>query len=184
MRRATPRPPTPLGSSSHPRPLSTPPPSSRAGARAVAQRFAHGVHTRWPLRPELLESLYIMAALEPEPERAVLYRRRGLVILEAIEVHCRTATAYSGLRGDARSGRPRHTDTLESFFLAETLKYLYLLFAAPEALPIDLRAHVLTTEAHILPAAPLDAAWDAAAAAEEQGEGAGDSKSVYPPWWS
>ena len=150
----------------------------------MAQRFAHGVHTRWPLRPELLESLYIMAALEPEPERAVLYRRRGLVILEAIEVHCRTATAYSGLRGDARSGRPRHTDTLESFFLAETLKYLYLLFAAPEALPIDLRAHVLTTEAHILPAAPLDAAWDAAAAAEEQGEGAGDSKSVYPPWWS
>lgn len=157
----------------------------------MAQRITRGVHTltltlRWPLRPELLESLYMMAALEPEPERAALYRRRGLAILEAIETHCRTATAYSGLRGDARSGRPRHTDTLESFFLAETLKYLYLLFAAPEALPLDLRAHVLTTEAHILPAAPLDAAWDAAAAAE-QGEGAEDStrgKPAYPPWWS
>ena len=92
----------------------------------------------------------------------------------------------SGLRADARSGWPRHTDTLESFFLAETLKYLYLLFAAPEALPLDMRAHVLTTEAHILPAAPLDAAWDAAAAAE-QAEGAEDStreEPAHPPWWS
>ena len=79
-----------------------------------------------------------------------------------------------------------HDNTMPSFFVAETLKYLYLLFAAPEALPLDLRAHVLTTEAHILPAAPLDAAWDAAAAAE-QGEGAEDSKrdqSAHPPWWS
>ena len=130
-----------------------------------------------------------MAALEPEAERALLYRRRGLAILEAIEAHCRTPTAYSGLRGDTRSGRPRHTDTLESFFLAETLKYLYLLFAAPEALPLDMRAHVLTTEAHILPAAPLDAAWDAAAAGE-QAEGAEDStrdqrdQPAHPPWWS
>ena len=127
-----------------------------------------------------------MAALEPEAERALLYRRRGLAILEAIEAHCRTPTAYSGLRADARSGWPRHTDTLESFFLAETLKYLYLLFAAPEALPLDMRAHVLTTEAHILPAPPLDAAWDAAAAAEqaEGAEGSTHDQPAHPPWWS
>jgi len=143
---------------------------------------------QWPLRPELLESLYIMAALEPEPDRAAECRRRGLAILEAIEVHCRTAAAYSGIRGDARPGRPRHTDILESFFLAETLKYLYLLFAAPEALPLDLRAHVFTTEAHILPVAPLDAAWDAMASVEGQREGPEEDstrgKPTYPPWWS
>ena len=77
---------------------------------------------------------------------------------------------------------------MTSFFLAETLKYLYLLFAAPEALPLDLRAHVFTTEAHILPVAPLDAAWDAMASVEGQREGPEEDstrgKPTYPPWWS
>jgi hypothetical protein len=37
---------------------------------------------------------------------------------------------------------------MESYFLAETLKYLYLLFASPGA--VDLRDHVFNTEAHPL----------------------------------
>ena len=40
------------------------------------------------------------------------------------------------------------TDAMESFLFAETLKYLYLLFAPDSA--FDLDAHVLTTEAHPL----------------------------------
>ena len=35
---------------------------------------------------------------------------------------------------------------MESFWLAETLKYLWLLFGQPEALPFD--KWVLSTEAH------------------------------------
>ena len=111
----------------------------------MVTRYWHTGQT-YDCGPELLESLYVMAALEPEAERALLYRRRGLAILEAIEAHCRTPTAYSGLRGDARSGRPRHTDTLESFFLAETLKYLYLLFSPSDVLPLN--EWVFNTEAH------------------------------------
>ncbi|HNS74422.1 MAG TPA: glycoside hydrolase family 47 protein, partial [bacterium] len=42
-------------------------------------------------------------------------------------------------------------DSQESFFLAETLKYLYLLFAPVE---IDLDKTVFTTEAH-----PLKRTW-------------------------
>jgi hypothetical protein len=41
---------------------------------------------------------------------------------------------------------------MESFFLAETLKYLYLLFAQPDAL--DLTKVVFNTEAH-----PITKAW-------------------------
>jgi mannosidase alpha-like ER degradation enhancer 2 len=37
-------------------------------------------------------------------------------------------------------------DRMESFFLAETLKYAYLLFAPPATL--DLQAVVFNTEAH------------------------------------
>ena len=35
-------------------------------------------------------------------------------------------------------------DTMQSFWLAETLKYAWLIFAPPDAL--DLRTHVLNTE--------------------------------------
>ncbi|MCK5571930.1 MAG: glycoside hydrolase family 47 protein, partial [Bacteroidetes bacterium] len=38
------------------------------------------------------------------------------------------------------------SDRMESYFLAETLKYLYLLFAPPETL--DFSSVVFNTEAH------------------------------------
>lgn len=44
-----------------------------------------------------------------------------------------------------------HSDRLDSFVLAETFKYFYLLFSDPADLPIDLDDYILTTEAHLLP---------------------------------
>jgi len=38
---------------------------------------------------------------------------------------------------------------METFWLSETLKYLYLLFGAQSQ--VDIRRHVFNTEAHILP---------------------------------
>jgi mannosyl-oligosaccharide alpha-1,2-mannosidase len=47
-------------------------------------------------------------------------------MFDALEKHCRTPIAYGGLRDVNRaSGQPE--DRMESFFLAETLKYHYLL---------------------------------------------------------
>lgn len=43
---------------------------------------------------------------------------------------------------------PTHDDTQQSFFLAETLKYLYLLFSPADVLPLD--EWVFNTEAHPL----------------------------------
>ena len=40
---------------------------------------------------------------------------------------------------------------MDSFMLSETLKYLYLLFADPAKLPLNLDDFVFTTEAHLLP---------------------------------
>lgn len=40
---------------------------------------------------------------------------------------------------------------MDSFFLAEMFKYLYLLFAEEEDLPFDVEDYVFTTEAHLLP---------------------------------
>ena len=40
---------------------------------------------------------------------------------------------------------------MDSFFLAETLKYLYLLFAEDSDIPFELDDFIFTTEAHIIP---------------------------------
>lgn len=40
---------------------------------------------------------------------------------------------------------------MESFVLAETFKYLYMIFAEPSDLIFDPDNYVLTTEAHFLP---------------------------------
>jgi mannosidase alpha-like ER degradation enhancer 3 len=40
---------------------------------------------------------------------------------------------------------------MDSFVLAETFKYLYLLFADPADLVLDLDEFLFTTEAHLLP---------------------------------
>jgi len=50
---------------------------------------------------------------------------------------------------DVRTGG--HDDRMDSFVLAETFKYLYLLFAKPSDLLLDLDEFVFTTEAHLLP---------------------------------
>ena len=44
-----------------------------------------------------------------------------------------------------------HEDRMDSFFLAEMFKYLYLIFAEPNDLTIDPERYVFTTEAHLLP---------------------------------
>lgn len=40
---------------------------------------------------------------------------------------------------------------MDSFFLAEMFKYLFLLFADAEDLAFDVEEYVFTTEAHLLP---------------------------------
>lgn len=40
---------------------------------------------------------------------------------------------------------------MDSFFLAEMFKYLYLLFTEKSELPIDMDEYIFTTEAHLLP---------------------------------
>lgn len=45
----------------------------------------------------------------------------------------------------------KYSDRMDSFVLAETFKYFYLLFSDPKELPIDIDRYVFTTQAHILP---------------------------------
>ncbi|CAH1763866.1 1948_t:CDS:10, partial [Entrophospora sp. SA101] len=54
----------------------------------------------------------------------------------AIEKKCKTDSAYSGLL-NVNAEKPIKNDNMESFFLAETLKYLYLLFSPSDLISLD-----------------------------------------------
>jgi mannosyl-oligosaccharide alpha-1,2-mannosidase len=59
----------------------------------------------------------------------------------------KTDIAHAGLL-DCTLPNPPKQDRMESFWLAETLKYFYLIFSEPDLISLD--EYVLNTEAHPL----------------------------------
>jgi mannosyl-oligosaccharide alpha-1,2-mannosidase len=98
--------------------------------------------TNWYiLRPETAEALFYLHQLTGHP----IYREWAWEIFQGIEHHCRTKEAY-GAHPDVTSTQRTPDDRMESFFLAETMKYLYLIQDPDQ--PIDLFKYVFNTEAH------------------------------------
>ena len=99
------------------------------------------------LRPEAAETLFVLHQLTGHP----VFRQWGWEMFEAIRTKCRTTYGF-GNYPNAGSANSNVEDRAESFFLAETLKYLYLLqLPAGEGsggVPLD--KYVFNTEAHPL----------------------------------
>jgi len=100
--------------------------------------------TSYLLRPEAVETLFILHQLTGDP----VYREWGWEVFQAIDANCRTDIGYGSL-GNVLTTARAPEDRMESFFLAETLKYLYLLFDPVPEVDI-LEKYVLNTEAHPL----------------------------------
>ncbi|XP_069028381.1 LOW QUALITY PROTEIN: mannosyl-oligosaccharide 1,2-alpha-mannosidase IA [Embiotoca jacksoni] len=96
------------------------------------------------LRPEVIETYMYMWRFTHDPK----YREWGWEAVQALEQHCKVEGGYSGVR-DVYASSPNHDDVQQSFYLAETLKYLYLLFSDDDHLPFE--HWVFNTEAHPLP---------------------------------
>jgi mannosyl-oligosaccharide alpha-1,2-mannosidase len=60
-------------------------------------------------------------------------------------IHTKTNIANARLK-NVMDGNPEKEDSMESFWLAETLKYYFLLFSDPGVVSLD--DFVLNTEAH------------------------------------
>jgi hypothetical protein len=97
------------------------------------------VDPRFQLNPEIIESAYYLYHYTKNPR----YLEMGRTFLSDLKKYCRMDEGYSGLKNVATKTR---TDLMESYFLAESLKYLYLLFAPPETLNFE--KIVFSTEAH------------------------------------
>jgi mannosyl-oligosaccharide alpha-1,2-mannosidase len=93
------------------------------------------------LRPETVETLFYLYRFTNDTK----YRDWGWEIFESINKYCRNENGYAGLR-DVTEENSQQDDKQQSWFLAETLKYLYLLFSPHEYIPLD--KYVFNTEAH------------------------------------
>lgn len=99
----------------------------------------------YPLRPEIIESTWYLWHYTHDPR----YRGMGKEFFQDFVRYTRTRYGFAALK-DVRS--KQKSDSMESFVLAETFKYFYLLFAPANTLDPD--QSILNTEAH-----PLRRTW-------------------------
>ncbi|XP_016126807.1 ER degradation-enhancing alpha-mannosidase-like protein 3 [Sinocyclocheilus grahami] len=113
----------------------------------LPEAFTTEFRVHWgqhPLRPEFAESTYFLYKATGDP----YYLKVGQSIVEKLNTHARVPCGFAAVQ-DVRTGT--HEDRMDSFFLAEMFKYLYLLFSEKTQLPIDIDDYIFTTEAHLLP---------------------------------
>jgi glycosyl hydrolase family 47 len=97
------------------------------------------------LSPEIVESTYYLHHFTHDPQ----YQQMGEKMFGDLVKYCRADAGYAAL---ASVITKQQLDEMESFVLAETFKYFYLLFAPPETLQFD--KVIFNTEAH-----PLKRTW-------------------------
>ncbi|KAL6794644.1 glycoside hydrolase family 47 protein [Trichoderma sp. SZMC 28013] len=107
----------------------------------LAPGVLHITSRQYILRPEAIESVWYMYRITGDP----IWMEKGWKMFEATISATRTEIANSAV-DDVNSQEPGLKDEMESFWLAETLKYYYLLFSEPNVISLD--EWVLNTEAH------------------------------------
>ncbi|CDS03956.1 hypothetical protein LRAMOSA06911 [Lichtheimia ramosa] len=96
----------------------------------------------YDLRPETLESIFYFYRLTGDTK----YQDMAWKIFESIEKYCKTSAGYTRIGDVSNVDQVNPLDFEESYFFAETLKYLYLIFSDPSVISLD--EYVLNTEAH------------------------------------
>ncbi|KAI9839602.1 MAG: hypothetical protein M1819_002228 [Sarea resinae] len=97
-------------------------------------------------RPETVESLFYMWRITKDD----IYREWGWEMFKSF-IQYTAAPDGAGFTSlsNVNEKPPSQRDNMESFWLAETLKYFYLLFSPDDLLPLD--KVVINTEAHAFP---------------------------------
>jgi len=98
------------------------------------------------LRPEFVESLWYMYQISGN----TTYQDWGWLIFQAFERHTKVAGGFTSIGNvlDPEDTRPQ--DMTESFFFAETLKYLYLLMSDDRHM-LSIDKYVVNSEGHPFP---------------------------------
>lgn len=111
--------------------------------KRIPTGFVDVTDRKYILRPEAIESVFILYRITGDPS----WMEKAWEMFSAVEKHTRTKVGAASLE-DVTKSEPVKVDSMESFWLAETLKYFYLVFAGWDT--VDLDQWVLNTEAHPL----------------------------------
>lgn len=112
------------------------------GGAGLKKGFANARDPRYILRPEAIESIFLLYRMTGKEElRDIAWR-----MFEAVMKGTETPLGNSAIADVTATGETEKLDSMESFWLAETLKYFYLVFSPPDVISLD--EYVLNTEAH------------------------------------
>lgn len=131
----------------------------------IPKNEAHPSREGYPLRPELIESIWYLYRSTGDPYLVGM----AIDIVESIEHSCKTSCGYATVKDSKKHSLD---DRMESFFLSETLKYLYLMFDRDNFVNndgssfsvvnttrgkcvLDAGGYIFNTEAHFLDPASL-----------------------------
>jgi len=118
--------------------------------RVLPERFdvhrnaVHASMAYYPLRPELSESTYALYRATGSAK----YLAMGEEMVHSLNAVARNANGFAGIKSVIGLEQEDHTP---SYFLAETLKYLYLLFDEDNFLNVHSSSYIFTTEGHLIP---------------------------------
>ncbi|KAF3762163.1 family 47 glycoside hydrolase [Cryphonectria parasitica EP155] len=110
---------------------------------SIKEKQVEGGLGWWPLRPEFIESTYHLYRATKD----TWYLYVGEMVMRDINRQCRTECGFAGIQNVVTG---ELTDRMETFFLGETTKYLYLLYDDKHPLNSLDAAFVFTTEGHPL----------------------------------
>ncbi|KAK3346016.1 family 47 glycosyl hydrolase [Lasiosphaeria hispida] len=115
----------------------------REWAPHLPKGFTTAKDPRYILRPEAIESVFVMYRITGRQE----FQEAAWDMFTAIANGTATEYANAAVLDVTKAEYPLpQEDYMESFWLAETLKYFYLAFSPPDVISLD--DYVLNTEAH------------------------------------
>ena len=109
----------------------------------------------YPLRPEFAESLFFLHRVTRDP----VWLKMGREMVSSLQALSRVDCGYASIDNVLTNEKK---DWMDSFFLSETLKYLFLLFTDEKSDPqlsriVDGEDTIFTTEAHPISRRRLEA---------------------------
>ncbi|XP_033732617.1 ER degradation-enhancing alpha-mannosidase-like protein 3 [Pecten maximus] len=113
----------------------------------LPEAFTTDFRVHWghhPLRPEFVESTYFLYKATGDPH----YLNVGKEVINNLDTYARVDCGFAAIK-DVTTGV--HEDQMDSYVLAETFKYLYLMFSEKSERELDIDDYIFTTEAHLLP---------------------------------
>ncbi|KAK5128641.1 hypothetical protein LTR08_003950 [Meristemomyces frigidus] len=117
--------------------------SSVIQSRRLPPGFSSIDDRRYILRPEAIESVFVLYRVTGDAQ----LQDKAWQMFLSINKHTETGIANAAI-SDITDPSASKSDSIESFWTAETLKYFYLIFSDPDLVSLD--DYVFNTEAHPL----------------------------------